>query len=129
MEWMSLCEQEPTSLEEVQKQFDWWRANRQKRGAVPESLWEAALSLYPTYPLSRISTALGLDYGRLKRRVDEQRRDPAEPMPMFVDLGFSGNLPGSGRTVEFRHRDRAMLMRGVDGAELMKLARLFWRHS
>ena len=49
-------------LEQVQKQFELWRRSRAKRGAIPDALWQAAIMLFPDYPVHRISKALRLNY-------------------------------------------------------------------
>ena len=62
-----------SSLEQVQAQFEQWRRSRDKRRAIPESLWEAAASLYPAFSINRISRTLSLDYTRLKLKFPFQK--------------------------------------------------------
>lgn len=59
----------PASLEEVRALFEHWRQNRKKRGPLPESLWEAAASLYPSYSLYRIAKTLHLNHTKLKHTL------------------------------------------------------------
>ncbi len=56
-------------IEEVQKRFEDWRRDRIKRSFIPESLWDAAVKLYPQYTPYEISKALKLHYGKLKSRI------------------------------------------------------------
>ncbi len=117
------------SLEQVQAQFEQWRRHRGRRRAIPESLWEAAASLYPALSINRISRALGLDYTRLKARVHGQAPDPALPTETaFIEVGIAGTDPVC-CTVEMRHRNGSMTAQGVNGLDLMKLARVFWSRS
>jgi len=113
------------SLEQVRAQFEQWRRNRGKRRAIPESLWEAAVSLYPAHSLNRISRTLGLDYTKLKHHVHPDTSLPVEAA--FIELGLAG--PAAACTVEMRHRNGSMIAQGVNGPDLMKLARLFWSRS
>ena len=61
------------TLDRVREQFEHWRRTRKKRGAIPEVLWEAAVSLHPEYSLCQISKVLRLGYNDLKHRVQAQR--------------------------------------------------------
>lgn len=53
-------------LEEVLRQFETWRANRQGR-LIPKELWKAAVGLLDRYSASTICRHLGLDAGRFKQ--------------------------------------------------------------
>lgn len=61
----------PSDVQAVHTQIESWRENRRKRGAVPSSIWFAASRLAKRYGVYRISQALRLNYGALKRRVSE----------------------------------------------------------
>jgi hypothetical protein len=41
-----------TLLDDVKSHFDHWRATRNKRCRIPESLWDKVKSLVEHYPLS-----------------------------------------------------------------------------
>ena len=97
---------EQLSLEKVRAQFDQWRRNRGKREAIPESLLEAASSLYPAFSLNRISRTLGLNYSKLKHYVHEQSTDRSMPSrTTFIELGLSGPAPARQYSVELQHRN------------------------
>jgi hypothetical protein len=49
METLQIRENSPT-LESVAKQFEDWRANRQKRDRIPRYLWQAAADFCTNYP-------------------------------------------------------------------------------
>ena len=59
------------SLHDVRMLFETWRTTRQYRCRIPDQLWAAATTLSSSYPLSKISTTLRLNYSDLKKRVDE----------------------------------------------------------
>lgn len=114
------------SLEEVRLQFEHWRYNRDKRGAIPESLWAAAASLYPDHSIHRISKTLRLNYTKLKHYVRGSSADfPIAAAQHFIEIGSS---PLSRQcTIEMRHSNgNRMTLQGVDNRDLMKLVRLFW---
>lgn len=71
--------QEPISplkpnLAQVRDQFENWRKTRQKRTAIPEALWDAAVSLSKDYSTLQISKALRLHYTTLKNRIQAEHR-------------------------------------------------------
>ena len=129
MEARRLTEQQSISLEQVQERFAKWRSNRKGHGRIPESLWEAAASLYPDYSLNRIAGSLGLDYTKLKQRVAQGRPEYCLPTTEFIDLGYIGSRPECGFTIEIHHHNGTMTVQGAGTRELMKLARLFWKCS
>jgi hypothetical protein len=51
--------------------FREWRNTREKKCRIPERLWKIAASLYPRYPISIICDNLGLNWGALKRKIDQ----------------------------------------------------------
>ena len=118
--------EQQSSLEQVQAPFEQWRRSRDKRRAIPESLWEAAASLYPAFSINRISKTLSLDYTRLKKHVHPQAAELVKPAgTTFIELGIAGADP-VGCTVEMRHRNGSMTAQGINSRDLMKIARLFW---
>lgn len=61
----------PSDVSAVHAEIEVWREKRQKRGPVPSSIWLAATALAKRYNVYRISQALRLNYGALKRRLLE----------------------------------------------------------
>jgi hypothetical protein len=93
MSQQASLEKIPT-LEEVAHLFATWRqANRRPR-RIPEDLWEAAVRLCRSHPVSRISRTLGLDYHELKGRVYR----PSTPVSQFIEL--SASQPAGGLRVD-----------------------------
>ena len=127
MELITSSEKQP-SLEEVQAQFEQWRRSRDKRRAIPASLWEAASSLYPAYSLHRISRTLRLNHTKLKHHINRPSPDLAmAAAETFIELGFAGPAPDRQCVVEMRHCNGSRLtVQGADRQDMMKLAQLFW---
>ncbi|RZB33756.1 MAG: hypothetical protein SRB2_03867 [Desulfobacteraceae bacterium Eth-SRB2] len=113
-------------LEEVRLQFEHWRCNRDKRGAIPESLWAAAASLYPEHSLHRISKTLRLNYTKLKHYVRGSSADfPIAAAQHFIQI--EGSPLSRQCIIEMRHSNgNRMTVQGVDNQHLMKLVQLFW---
>ncbi len=62
-------------LNKVKSEFDLWRTTRKNGKPIPAELWEQAVSLYPDFTISKISTTLSLSYTDLKRRVEQKAED------------------------------------------------------
>jgi hypothetical protein len=54
--------------------FHQWRRSRTKVERIPESLWQAAVALYPRYSVFRIARALRLNFVELRDRVRPQAK-------------------------------------------------------
>ena len=82
------------SLADVRKLFEAWRQTRTYRSPIPEQLWVAAASLAPSYPLSKISTTLRLNYSNLKKHVAALSYSPdrsRDEEVSFLELPQAGN--------------------------------------
>ena len=119
-------------LEEIRERFDQWRHNRNKRGRIPDALWQGAATLYPAYSLHQIAKALHLNQSKLKQYVHEQQGVsslPATPAA-FIDLGISDALITPCESiVEMQHQNGARMriqVKGQNELDLMKLIRQFW---
>jgi len=116
----------PSHLEDVRERFERWRRNREKRSPIPETLWEAAASLYPEHSLHEISKALRLNHTKLKHYAMKVSSSP--PMAAgqhFIQLGLAP--PGSRYVIDMQHQNGSrMTINGADHPDLMKLAGLFW---
>lgn len=92
---------QPNTLDSAIAQFKHWRTHRTQRGKVPTELMEQALSLVGRYPLSNITTSLGLDFADFKRLCIQRGVVPGTPTPQtptFVEVQpllppSTGNLP------------------------------------
>lgn len=66
------------SLKEVQRKFETWRGQRSKgRGVIPNVLWQDAVSLAKSHSASFICKALRVEYGKLKRLIQESQEPVA----------------------------------------------------
>ena len=119
-------------LEQVQEQFEHWRRSREKRGAIPDALWQAAIMLFPDYGLHRISKALRLNYTDLKHRVNAPR-STSEPSDVstagFIELGLSDPMRPAECIIEMADQKGAsmrMYFKGEAGLDLLALGKAFW---
>ena len=114
------------TLEEVRDEFENWRKSRRKRTAIPEALWQAAVSLSGDYPTLKISKALRLNYTVLKNRVQASNTDSG---PAFVELDFGKSIFPTECIVEMEDKTGSkmkMHLKGVIGLDLLELGRAFW---
>ena len=62
----------PAEAEQLKQQIqDWRRAKANPSVPMPGALWGAAIRLAKGFGVCRISRAVGLDYGWLRKRVNE----------------------------------------------------------
>ena len=120
------------TLEQAKAKFEDWRRTRGKRRAIPNTLWEAAVSLAPKYPLYQISKALHLHYTGLKNRVQERRSSPVASgvcSPAFIEVGLCDQMRPAECIVEMENQSGAkmrMYFEGEAGLDLLELAEAFW---
>lgn len=88
METLPIRENSPT-LESVTKQFEVWRANRQKRDRIPHHLWQAAAQLCKDHPPTQVCRCLRLSYTDLKKHLSGE---PQHPPVQFMKIDFSGAI-------------------------------------
>lgn len=124
----------PADVRQVSARIERWRRTRKKRTAMPEQLWQAAVSLAQVHGIYRTTQALRLSYDSLKKRVvagPKNGRD-SKDYPGFVELSpasLMGFAQPTGSVVEMSDADGAKLMiRLTDGVELdlAGLAEAFW---
>jgi hypothetical protein len=90
METSPIRENSPT-LESVTKQFEVWRANRQKRDRIPEHLWQAAAQLCKDHRPTLVCRCLRLSFTDLKKHLAAENDTPRVQF-MKIDLsGATGN--------------------------------------
>ena len=64
------AEQSDESLEQVKQRFALWHAGRKRGAHVTDTLWAAAVGLVVRHGLMRVARELGVDSGRLKKRLE-----------------------------------------------------------
>jgi hypothetical protein len=126
----------PSDIQQVQHRIEHWRETREKRTAMPEPLWEAAICLTQEHGIHQTARALRLSYESLKRRVvasPSHVQGGQKEYASFVDIGpaqLLGMAQPTGPVVEFSRADGAKLMiRLTDISELdmASLVEAFWR--
>jgi hypothetical protein len=117
----------PADLARGRGQFQAWRGRCGGRGRIPQALWAVALRLAKTHGVARTAEVLGLDFDRLKTRVQEGGDLPRSCRPAFIELPSPiGDKSG---LFEFDNGDGVTLrvhLVGYDAADVEALARGFW---
>lgn len=106
----------------LRRQVADWRANREKHGPMPGRLWQAAIELAQRHGVGNVARGARLDYGSLKRRVDEAE------VPGFVELSAAEVFGGAGTVLEVIDGSGGQLtIRLAPGAQLdvIELVRSF----
>jgi len=121
-------QQLPPDLGRGRSRFQAWRGQRKAGGRVPQPPWAMATRLAKAHGGSRTAAVLGLDFYRLKERVEVAASEPQSGGPAFVELTSQVLVArqcrfeldnGAGATM------RVQLV-GSDAAEVEALARRFW---
>ncbi len=78
-------------LEQLRRRFDEFRNTQPLRSRLPEPLWAAAAELATRYGIHATARALRLDYGGLRRRVEQRPQQKSTPLEAtdattFVEL-------------------------------------------
>ena len=79
------------ALKRLRERVDDWRSSREKLHPMPSRLWREAAALARELGVNPVSSALGLNYGSLKRHLrddaDAASREGGEaPIARFVEL-------------------------------------------
>ena len=77
----------PEAIERARAELELWRGQRRRGERIPESVWRSAVGAASRHGVHQVSRALGLDYLRLKRRVEEATRRGSGAEVGFVELG------------------------------------------
>ncbi len=118
-------------LSEVQSQFARWRQNRKRGTRIPEALWRAAVDAARDCGVSRAAQALGLDYYRLKKRVESTHEDPESGLAgagrEFLEIPLFASAPEC--VLEMKDAQGARLrveLRGAAATHCEALAQVLW---
>lgn len=126
----------PADVRQIHARIERWRKTRKKRTAMPEQMWQGAVSLARVHGVYWTARALRLSYESLKRRVIARPGNGQggnKDYPGFVELSpaqLMGFAQPTGPLVELLDADGAKLMiRLTDGSELnmLGLVEAFWR--
>jgi hypothetical protein len=85
---MTMQRKQVATVEEVGTRLEEWRqSRRQKRTAIPDELWSAAIEVARRDGLGRTAAALRLDYGKLKRLMTAAEGvEKKTAAPSFMEL-------------------------------------------
>ena len=118
----------PPDLALGRSRFQAWRRERKLGERIPRPLWDLAVRLAEVHGVSRIATALGLDYYGLQRRTRTVAAPAPSSHPAFVELPAS--IPvGKECRLEFDNGAGATMrvqLVGYDAADVEALSRSFW---
>jgi hypothetical protein len=119
-----------SSLEEVRRRLEQWRATRPRRSRVPEDLWTSAVEVARQIGVSRAASILRLNYCLLKRRVEISGEiQPAREAAEFMELLGPAAGGCSECRIELEHPGGARMRMEVKGSampDLVALSRTFW---
>jgi hypothetical protein len=77
----------PVEMEKVQRRFERWRKTRRGRTPIPDRLWAAAARLAREHGVNATSTALGLEFNKLRAFVESgAAKKRATAAPRFLEL-------------------------------------------
>ncbi len=124
-------------LSDVESQFESWRRSRRRGTHIPTALWDAAIEVARDRGVSKVATALRLDYYKLKQRLEEEVPErPEEDAPELASVGKGRfvEIPwpsSSASECVFELEDAAgtrlrVTLQGASPAELEPLARTLW---
>ncbi len=137
-------------LEEVRRQFEYWRRTRERRTRIPEPLWTAAVELASMVGIGPTAKALGINPDSLKRQMKAAtdsassgrgRRQAsaageaattmawAPTEPTFLELPPSMWVAGNECTLELEEVGGAKMrvhLKGPAVPDLVALSRTFW---
>lgn len=112
----------PTTLELVKEKFAHWRATREKRGRIPEALWELVVPLAHQYTNTEISSVLKLNHSQLIKQLQQFPSSQKEVTP-FVDCSLAMRAPETSNPIlEFIFKnDTSVKISGITTAEMMPI--------
>jgi hypothetical protein len=101
-------------LTQVADRFDHWRQTRTTPAEpIPPYLWEQAIALTATVPITRVATRLRVSGGELKKRSTAHHTThsvPATIIPSFMEVTAMAPWPPlSGTQIELHRADGAWL--------------------
>jgi hypothetical protein len=117
-------------LEQLRRRFDEFRNTQPLRSRLPEPLWAAAAELATRNGVHPTARALRLDYGGLRRRVEQRAQQKSTPVDAtaFVELvgPVAGAITNCNVEVESVQGSKLRLeLKAVATSELINLIRAF----
>ena len=115
-------------LSAVESQFKRWRESRRRGTRIPAELWADAVRAARACGVSKVATALGLDYYKLKQRLEKAPGLARVGGGGFVEIPWPSS-PASECVFELEDAQGTRLrvaLQGASPAELEPLARTLW---
>ena len=122
----------PAGMKQARSSIERWRKTREKRTAMPEELWSAAVALAKTHGVYKTSNALTVSFEALQKRVGQspkKRNDGDVRSTDFVELDGTQLVGSSGTVVELSRGDGTKLtirMPAGEDLDVAGLAATFW---
>ena len=117
-------------LSEAESRFERWRRSRIQGTRIPAALWRAAVAAAREHGVSKVASALRLDYYGLKERLESAPVSEPESAGRGGFLEIPLLTPSSSECVlELEDGQGARLrveLKGAVPAELETLARTLW---
>jgi len=125
-----LQKSQPT-VEEVQQLFEQWRRTKRRRDRIPQSLWEAAVSLSGRHSTHRISKRLRLNHTAVSDRIRAHREGDGFQRPhesAFIELDVISPLIAGDFTIEMQRPDGGRMKICGKGSccDAVALSKAFW---
>ena len=121
----------------VRRRLETWRKTRKPRDCIPEQLWAAMARVAKDCGVSRVSTALHVEYPALKARVAALEKTTASFSPLtrptFVELKALPACPAaSAGVVELEDPSGSKMtvrLESGSGLDVLALVQAFWRRA
>ena len=76
----------PKEVDQLKLQVQEWRRSKTRSSCMPREIWDAAIRLAKRFGVCRISRAVGLDYGWLRKKAGQLEAQPSDVLPTFLEL-------------------------------------------
>src|SRR5580704_15129763 len=130
---VSLGGMQAESLEQVKQGVAQWRANRRRGQHIPRALWAAAVELATQGEAKHVAHELGIDYERLKQRLESGGALAACPGgegARFVEWVTPSAIGGGECVIEMQNARGAKVRIELKGGDLpgcvAGVSRSFW---
>ena len=70
----------------LKSRFEDWRRTREKKGPIPDDLWDAAISIAKKFGVAKVALELRLDYNKLKRLSVRPELSHHQRNPEFIEV-------------------------------------------
>jgi len=76
----------PAGMQRLCRRFEFWRRSHRGRLPIPEELWALAAAVAREHGVFRTAKVLRLEYGKLKRMAEADRRPQPTTRTAFLEL-------------------------------------------